>query len=250
MGRISNLFISLVEAARILGRTPEQVNELCDEGLIRRRSDGFSLSVHKGDVEEVHEANLHDMARPRELVAKVLLLEREVRALRSSLDILMKVNGMLSSSLSELPTEHLILLTETARAKLRQDDWSIEELLTLSEVFLRVSDADIVRLNEAVGAHDSWRVFYELCLRMCWFVREGALPEDKDTETARVLLHRGLRNLRSIGVLFIENAEFLNTSRELLERTMSHDLAEFDTLIKSLKSDEAMGKLSSYAQNT
>lgn len=249
MGRQDDLFITVVEAARILGRTPEEVISLCNEGLIARRSTGTEITVRQSDVNEVLETNLNDMARPRDLVRMVLTLQREVRALQSAVDLMGKVNGMLSSSLSEVPTPDLVGLMETARTSAQKESWEAQELLAFSEVFLRMADSDILRLNDMLGVHDAWRTFYVLCLKMCWYVRDAGLEPNRDLETAQVLLQRGLRNLRSIGVMFVENAEFLKTSRELLERTLSHDLAEFDTLIKQLKSAEPSGSEDVFVQN-
>lgn len=238
MGRQPDPFISLVEAARILGRTPEEVVSLCDEGLIRRRSTGHEVLVHESDVKEVHETNLNDLARPRDLVKDVMLLKREVRALRNTVDMLGDVFGMLSSSLEDYDIPSLVQLSETAAAMTMRDEWTLDELLTLSEVFLRMADSDILRLNGVLGVHDAWKTFYALCLKMCIYAREGGLPPGRDRDTAQVLLQRGLRNLRSIGVLFIENREFLGTSRDMLERTMSHDLQEYDAMMKQLKAAE------------
>lgn len=248
MGRNPDQFIALVDAARILGRTSEEVISLCDEGLIRRRSTGIEVGVHRGDVREVYETNLHDMARPRDLVKNVLLLQREVRALKEAINLIGDVNGMLSSSLSEYSAQGLLELSETTRMHAQHEQWDINVILIYCEVFLRISDSDILRLNESIGVHDSWKPFYTLCLKMSTYARDAEV-KDELNEKARALLQRGLRNLRSIGVLFIENQEFLNTSKELLERTMSQDLAQFDTLVKKLKSDEPGGGLDSFVQN-
>lgn len=249
MGRNTDPFVSLAEAAKRLSRTQEEVVSLCDEGLIRRRSTGYEVTVHSGDVEEVRETNLNNLARPRDLVRKVLILEREVEALKSAINIMGAANGFLSSSLQELSTDQLVSLSETACMMGLRGEWTTEEMLTFSEIFLKMADSDILRLNSTLGSHDSWRVYYELCLKMCMFSREGNLPETKDLETARILLHRGLRNLRSIGVLFIENKHFLQSSRELLESTMSHDIIEFDTLIKKLKSSNGKKGGEAFMQN-
>lgn len=246
MGSQINPFISLSEAARVLGRTPNEVMLLCDEGLIRRKSTGKVVTVHKGDVKEVYETNLNDMARPRDLVKKVLLLEREVRALREIVDIIGAVNGLLSNSLSELDTTNLINLRNTVVETSVEGAWSIEKILQFSEIFLRISDSDIVRLNDAMCDDDSWRVFYDLCLKMSLYCRSSKIEQSRDLEMARALLQRGLRNLRSIGVLFTENKSFLKTSRKLLEDTMSHDINEFDTLIKQLKFSD---KTTTFVQN-
>lgn len=249
MGSRSDLFISLSEAANILERSPEEVNNLCNEGLIRRRSTGEKVLVHVEDVRDVRETNLHNIARPRELVKKVLLLEREVAALRKTVDLMGKVNGFLSSSLEDFDDSSLLQLSNVISTFFDQETYTIEELLKFSEIFLRVSDADIVRLNDIVGTHNTWRDFYKLCLKMTIFSREGDLEMCKDLEIAQALLARGLRNVRSIGVLFIENEAFLKTSRELLEEAMGHDLAGFDMLIKKLKKDEQNGDVKPFLQN-
>ena len=250
MGRQPDPFITLEDAARILGRTPAEVNNLCNEGLMRRRSTGQEVFVHQGDVDDVRETNLHSLARPRDLIKKVLLMERELAALRHTVDIMGQANSMLSSSLRKFDTSQLVQLSEAAHRSLQQGSWTVDELLRFSEVFLSMSDADIVRLNDMVGTHDTWRGFYELCLRMAQYSREGALEESRDLETARTLLHRGLRNVRSIGMMFIENADFLRSSRELLEETMSHDLSEYDTLMKKLKSDDGRSGFTTFVQNS
>lgn len=235
MGSQRNTFIGLTDAAVILGRTKDEVVSLCDEGLIRRCSTGTRITVHRGDVEDVRETNLNNMARPRDLVKKVIILEREVSALKEAVNLLGAVNGMLTSSLDEMSSSNLVALSELASQMNCKKEWSIDEMLQFSEVFLRISDSDIIRLNEAIGAPDCWRVFYTLCLSMVTYAREANLPEDAGLSTTRSLLQRGLRNLRSIGVMFVENKEFLRVSRDMLERTMGHDLAQFDNMVKKLK---------------
>ena len=238
MGRNADQFISPVEAAKLLERTPEDVINLCNEGLIRRKSTGQRILVRRSDVEEVRETNLHATARPKDIVSRLLLLERQVAALTSALDLFGAVSGMTSTSLDELDDQALIVLLGAVKKAGQQDSWPIDEMLRFSEIFLRVSDSDIVRLNNALCTNDSWRDFYELCLHMSIYAREHKLKEGRDLDTVRALLQRGLRNLRSIGVLFIENEAYLKTSEETLKSTMSHDLAQFDTLIRKLHKDK------------
>lgn len=238
MGSSPDPFINLVEAAKLLGRTPEMVNSLCDDGLIRRRSTGREIMVHAKDVQDVADTNMHSIARPKELVRKVLILERQVASLQRTVDLMGKVNGFLSSSLDCFDETNLLQLSEKVSQFLDKDEFSVGELLQFSEIFLRVSDSDIVRLNKVLGNDDNWQDFYKLALKMTVFSRECKLPMSRDLETAQVLLSRGLRNVRSIGVLFVENASLLKSSRELLEECLGHDLVGFDLLIKKLKNSE------------
>jgi len=248
MGRRHDPFVTLVEAAEILNRTPEEVNSLCNEGFIRRRSTSDVILVHIKDVEEVRETNFHNIARPKELVQKILVLEREVASLRKTVDLIGKVNGLLSSSLDDMDNSRLFQLSEVVSQFLDKETYSLDEMLQFSEIFLRIADSDIVRLNDVLGTHDTWRNFYELCLKMLEFSRECDIPKCRDLETAQALLHRGLRNVRSIGVLFVENSSFFLSSKELLEKTMGHDIAGFDMLIKKLKNEESGA--TSFVQNT
>lgn len=236
MGRISNQFISLEEAAQLLGRTPSEVLSLCDEGLMRRKSDGTNISIHKDDAKEVAETNLNDLARPRDLVQKVLLLERRVRGLCKTMDLYGRINGMLSSSL-ELTEQELVGAYMSTIEALREIRWTLDEMSRFSKLFLRISEIDILAINESIGAHDSWRAFYELCLRMNWHMRDAHFPPGRDTDSVHTMLRKGLKNLRSIGILFIENAAFFQSSAEMLQRTASHDLAEFDILLRRRKSN-------------
>lgn len=239
MGRNADQFISPVEAAKLLERTPEDVINLCNEGLIRRKSTGQRILVRRSDVEEVRETNLHATARPKDIVSRLLLLERQVAALTSALDLFGAVSGMTSTSLDELDDQELVALSGAVKKALQQESWSIEDMLRFSEIFLRVSDSDIVRLNNTLCSDDSWRDFYELCLHMSTYARGEDLERGRDLDTVRALLQRGLRNVRSIGVLFIENEAYLKTSEEMLKSTMSHDLTQFDTLIRRLHRDRA-----------
>lgn len=235
MGRSTDQFISPVEAAKVLERTPEEVLSLCNEGLIRKKSTGQRVLVHLKDVEEVRETNLHARARPKDIVSRLLLLERKVKSLAHALDLFGAVSGMTSTSLDELSDQELVALSESVREALSLGSWDLDDMLKFSEVFLRISDSDVIRLNEALGTNDSWKDFYVLALNMSTFARKMESPPSRDLDTVRALLQQGLRNLRSIGVLFIENSAYLETSKTILQKTMSHDLAEFDTLIRKLK---------------
>lgn len=188
MGSNGDQFIGLTEAAQILGRTPEDVQSLCNEGLIRRRSTGHRVLVHRGDVDEVVETNLNDTARPRDLVKRVVLLERQVRSLTKALDLYGAVIGMTTSSLDGLGPQELVELSQRVSAMLHADSWTVDEMFQFCEVFLRISDTDILRLNDSVGSHESWRIFYTLCLRMAWWSRNGDLEPGRDLDTVRVLL--------------------------------------------------------------
>jgi len=229
-------FVSPEHASELLGVTTERVEQLCDEGLLRRRStDTGGWEVQQEDLVEIHQLNLAGMMRPGALVRKVLLLEREVSRLKSSLELLYEVNGLSASRFVGLSDIELAQIYRNVVQECGNTTWTMERMLSLAEVFIRLSEIDVDRLNDLLGLTNGWLPFYQLCLKLTRFVgRQETLKTELRVQQLHDLLWMARKNLQTIAIMFIEQKALLGPSRELLAVMAAQDVDAFDELAKQL----------------
>lgn len=237
-------FILVTQAAKILGCTPKKVNDLMDQGLIRWRADGDNIMVNQEDIAEIHRLNIAGEMKPGEMVRRLLFLEQKVQRLENTINLLLEVNGQSASRFLHLSDSDLANLHENTMLAVGQESWSVEEMLKYSELFMKITEVEIDRLNEMMNVDHSWQTFYRLCLDMTRYVgQHDDLKINLDLQRVRDLLHFGRKNLSTIAVLFVEKAAQLGPSRKLLAKMAASDLELFDHLAKQLKISSRSGHL-------
>lgn len=237
-------YILVSQAAKILGCTTKKVHDLLDQGLMRWRAEGDNILVNQEDLAEIHRLNIAGEMKPGELVRRILFLEQKVLRLEGAINLLLEVNGQAASRFIHLEDNSLINLHENAMLAVGQETWTVEEMLKYSEVFMKITEVEIDRLNELMSIDHSWQTFYRLCLDMTRYVGQHEdLQNNLDLQRIRDLLHFGRKNLSTIAVLFVEKAAQLGPSRKLLAKMAASDIELFDHLAKQLKGSSRQGHL-------
>lgn len=229
-------YILVTKAANVLGCDAERVHELCDQGLIRREMKENEVLVRREDVAEIHRLNLLGVIAPGEIIRRLVIAEREIERLRLSVDMLYEINNLSASRYHRLSDEKLYEIYERVMSGSEKDQWSIEEMAYLADVFGKISELEIDRLNEILEIDHSWKHFYALCLRVTRHVATHKLLDTNlNLQRIRDLLTVGRKNLSTIAVLFIEKAGQMKTSYKLLESMANTDIEAFDTIVRSIK---------------
>ncbi len=237
-------YILVSQAAKILGCTPKKVHDLLDQGLMRWRADGDNILVHQEDLAEIHRLNIAGEMKPGELIRRLLFLEQKVHRLENAINLILEVSGQAASRFIHMDDTDLYNLYENIMLASGQDAWVVEEMLKYAEVFMKITEVEIDRLNEMMNVDHSWSTFYRLCIDMTRYVAENRnLGTDLNLQRIRDLLHYGRKNLSTIAVLFVEKSAQLGPSRKLLARMAASDIEIFDQLAKQLKSTGRKGHL-------
>jgi len=229
-------WISVLEASQKLRCDEDAVRELAKRAVVRQLTDGDVIYVRSEDIDEVLSIQGGIKMSPEDAQRRIILLERQVSRLQGALDLMLQVNQMSATQLEPMDDDRLLMLFINICEELKTTEWPIERLLSCCEVFVRISDDEMERLNELANTPTSWRPFYELCLKQLRYVTTH--PEftiDINLQRCRDLLWRGRNNLRSIAVISIEINAAQDTSQNMLARLASADVDEFDDLIKQFK---------------
>lgn len=237
-------YILVSQAAKILGCTTKRVHDLLDQGLMRWRAEEDNILVCQEDLADIHRLNIAGEMKPGELIRRLLFLEQKVHRMENAINLLLEVNGQAASRFIHIEDSDLLNLHENAMTAIGQEVWSVEEMLKYAEVFMKITEVEIDRLNEMMSIDHSWQTFYRLCLNMTRFVAQsGKLETNLDLQRIRDLLHFGRKNLATIAVLFVEKAAQLGPSRKLLAKMAASDIELFDHLAKQLKGNGRPGHL-------
>ena len=230
------VYITVTEATRILDCEPDKIYELLDDHAIRGRRDGDTAYVRQEDIAELLRLDMIGIRFP-EMVKRMLFLETTVSRLQNSINLLFEINNLSASRFTTMSDEELGNLYNTTLSILKEEEWSIDRMLQLCEVFLKITEVEIYRLNEILSLDNTWLPFYRLALRLTAYVgRHDALETSFELQKVRDLLYGGRKNLQTIAILFIEQKAQLGPSRELLSKMAATDMEAFDVLIRQIAS--------------
>lgn len=244
MGSKRQEWISPKSAAKQVGLDAENIIHLAEEGFIRKLTDGNRLYIHKSDLDRLRELQKAAEVDPEELARRVMILESMVKNLTESINLVHQVNGMASSRFESLDDGDLMMLYENIKSESEDDEWPIARLLSCCEVFLRIGELEIERLNDILEIDDAWKAFYELCLEQSRYVVEhDEFDHDLELQRCRDLLAQGRSNLRSLAVLFIELSNRDEPSHKLISAMAASDIDMFDTLAAQLKNKSSRADL-------
>ena len=244
MGSDPKEFIPITKAAGILHCSNKKVHDLCDQGLIRRQHKGDKAVVRRQDVVEIHRLKIAGEIAPGDMIRRLLFLEREVERLKEAVNMLFEVNGMVASRFSKMDDGQLAQLYQVVENELGEEAWATDRLLSFCEIFIKITEIELDRLNEMLNLDHSWQTFYELCMKVTKFVAlHPDLKTDLELQRVRDLLTVSRKNLGTIAVLFVEKAAQLGPSQKLLQRLASNDIDLFDDMAKQLKKSGRRGSL-------
>lgn len=251
MGRTPSGYISVSKAASILQCDTKRIHSLCDHGLIRRIHDGNRTLVRSEDIAEIHRLNIAGEVKPGELLRRVLFLERQTQRLEAAINVLFEANKMKSSRFLEMTDDDLISLYENVRDDLGEDKWPRDRILSYSELFIKITEVEIDRLNDILEVEHSWQTFYQLLLELSRFIgSQRDLKTDLELQQIRNYLAVGRQNISTIAILFVERATQLGPARKFMERLASNDIDVFDDLAKKMHHEKEDKKSNPYQKQT
>lgn len=243
MGSATDNFVLVSEAAEILGRPSSYVKTLCNEGLVRKKTMNGKVFVRVDDITEVHRLNLAGEMEPGELVKRLLLLELRTARMEKALSLVFKVNEIQASQFEQMNDGELFNLHSNFNSEKDENEWTVDRMLSCCEVYMKITEYEISRLNEILKIDHSWKIFLELNLKQSRYVREN--PKTKfNLELQRIadLLAQGRKNIRSIATIFIERSAVFGSSQKLLATMAASDLEAFDELAKQSAKRNRRGK--------
>jgi hypothetical protein len=230
-------WISIEEAAKRAGCSPEAMAEVADEGVLRKMTAGDVVLVRASDVAELTDLKGGVPMTAEDMKRRILVLERGMARLQRALDILYEANSMAASSLEGMDDDVLVTLYTNIESSLQSKEWPVQRIFSCCEVFLRISETEIERLNNLIGTRVAWKPFFELCLKQLdYVVSHPDLKADLDLQRCRDLLVRSRSALRGIAVTVTEIEGCQKTLHSLLTDVAATDVVAFDTAMRQLKS--------------
>jgi hypothetical protein len=228
-------YILASKAAKILNCPVKKVHALADQGLIRKQIEGDEIFYRVEDINEIHKLSIAGEMKPGEMIRRILFLEREVSRLKDAVNLLYEVNQMASSRFVQMDDFELLKLYENALENIGEDFWSIMTMTSFGEIFMKITEVEIDKLNELLSVDSSWRTFYELCMKLYNYVlKNKELKTNLELQRVRDILYLGKKNLATIAVLMTEKASQLGPSRRLLDKLTATDAEMFDSVAKQL----------------
>ena len=153
---------------------------------------------------------------------KIRQLEAKIDDLEAQVRFLMQINGIDLSALRSAPDKVLLkLYRDTVQMLgLKQQVYDPEVAKKWADIFLQLSEYELVRIQEMVAYIHTWEPFYQLVVRMMTSVRQH---EDFATTVGLqhlyALLERGRKNLRDSAIMMIKRfPEDLSPEGKLLLR--------------------------------
>jgi hypothetical protein len=239
-------YITVTAAADILDCEVDKVYQLLDEHMLRGKREGDLTYVRQEDVAELLRLDMIGI-RYGEMVKRMLLLETQVSRLKASVNLLFEVNKLASSRFLEMGDVELQSLYNNIVNELGESEWEVARMLQLAEVFLRITELEIERLNDLMSMDNCWLPFHRLALRLTSYVgRHDGLETSYELQRVRDLLYGGRKNIQAIAILCIENKAQMGPSRKLLAAMAAEDIEAFDVVVKQLAKAKKGAKVNTF----
>jgi hypothetical protein len=231
----SPLYITVPQAARILDCEEDRILELLHDHVLRARHENGALLIRQEDIADVHRLKMIGI-KPSEAISKLLFLEKKVERLDATVNMLLEINNLGGSRFHGMSDNDLHELYTTTVTLLGEESWATDRMLQLCEVFIKITEVEIEKLNEILALDNCWLPFYRLALRMTRYVgTHDSLETNFELQKIRDLLYSGRKNLQMIAVLFISQKAAIGPSRKLLAELAATDIEAFDVLIKQAR---------------
>lgn len=136
--------------------------------------------------------------------AQVRKLESELSVLKQQVAFLLKVNGFHLSEMRKITDENLLRLYQDAvqLIPVLGKGIALEVVERWSELFLQLSEVEMVRLQPIVGFDHTWEPFYLLCTKMMTQVRDSKeIKTSIRVQQLFALLEKGRQALQACGVM-------------------------------------------------
>lgn len=132
------------------------------------------------------------------------LLQARIANLEKQVSFLLLVNGLDLSALRSIPNDALLRYYQDAVQLLGLETHNLppETIERWAELFLQISEYEVVRLQGIVDYNHTWEPFYHLCIKLMTAIRQHPkMGTDVVLHHLYALLERGRRNIRDIAVI-------------------------------------------------
>lgn len=132
------------------------------------------------------------------------LLQARVDQLEKQVDFLLRINGLDLSALRSVPDEVLLKYYQDAVQLLGlvPPQMPPEAIERWAELFLQLSEYEVVRLQGIIDYTHTWEPFYHLCIKLMTTVRQHPqMGEDVGLSYLYALLDKGRRNMKGVAVI-------------------------------------------------
>jgi hypothetical protein len=151
----------------------------------------------------------------RQLESKVSVLEKQVT-------FLLKVNGFHLSEMRKISDEALLRLYQDSVHVISviRKGVALEIVEHWAEIFLQLSEVEMVRLQPIVGFDHTWEPFYVLCIKLMTQVRTCAeIKTSTRVQQLFSLLEKGRQGLQACGVMMCRKFQdtLTDTGRALIK---------------------------------
>ena len=155
----------------------------------------------------------HDTEQ-RELESRVAVLEKQVA-------FLLRVNGFHLSEMRKAPDEALLRLYQDAVhvVSVVRKGIALEVVEHWAEIFLQLSEVEMVRLQPIIGFDHTWEPFYLLCTKLLTQVRDSKeINTSVQVQQLFSLLEKGRQSLQACGVMMCHKFQhsLTDTGRALI----------------------------------
>jgi len=127
--------------------------------------------------------------------------------MEAQIAFLLRISGLDVSKLRNSTDEELLSTYQSAvqLLGLPYRELELEAILQWSELFLQLSEYEMLRLKGIVDYTHTWEPFYQLCIRMMTVVRQHPqLPVEAKIQQLFAVLERGRSNIRDSAVIMCQ----------------------------------------------
>jgi len=241
MERSGLRWVSYQTAAKKLGCSLDEIDQLVASHLVRSLNDGEAQFVADGDLDDLTQLKEAPPINTVHLARNQALIMERVARLEEAINLLYEANGLNSFRMGHLEDQTLLELAANIEQMLEQPEWALPRLLSCAEVYLKLTEVEVERLIELSGNQQAWRPFVELCFKqLVWLARHPSLLKQYDWARARDLLHQGRKNLRHLMLSYCWRDQDTSPFFEIAKSVCLEDTNTLDILV--LKSHSKTSK--------
>lgn len=237
-------FVQVAAVAKELKCSEKTIRGWANKGLIRWQEKNGELFVDSEDINFIANLGTTEEMSNKEIIHELRMLQAQVDRLKASIDLSYDINRMSAGGMSKESTGYLMQLHRAISTEIELESWPIRRLYSYCEIFIRLSEEDVDRLNKALEEGHSWEPFYKLLIKIAHYI--GTHPEldtNLELQHIRELLALGRTNLRAIALFFTRISGNSKASLDMLAELASNDIDSFDDLAMQLKATGCRGHL-------
>jgi len=134
-------------------------------------------------------------------------LEARISNLESQVKFLLHVNGLDLSALRDASDEELLKYYRDVvqMIGLKEEQFDPEIATVYAELFLQLSEYELVRLQPIVEYEHTWEPFYHFCMKLMTALRHRkGFSRNEELKNIYALLEKARKNLRDAAVIMIK----------------------------------------------